>query len=260
MAHQEQIDFCRSVKQRFPHFFSNRLVIDIGSLDVNGNNQYLFEQSLYLGIDLMPGKNVDLVSQAHELNLPTSSADVIISTECLEHDQYYALTLKNIIRMLKPGGALILTCATTGRPEHGTRRTSPQDAPFIHFFEEWGDYYKNLDEADIRAVLDVDAIFADYEFSINPESQDLYFWGIKQGDLIARKDYSFQIETSIASVKQAVLNEQLSNVNTTLIEQQQELVALKHIIESMYSSTSWRFTKPLRFLSAVIRRSKKSST
>ena len=30
--------FCKSVKALHPSFFSNRLVLDIGSLDINGNN------------------------------------------------------------------------------------------------------------------------------------------------------------------------------------------------------------------------------
>ena len=84
MAHPEQIEFCLSVKKYLPRFFSNRFVLDIGSLDINGNNQYLFDDCLYLGVDLFPGKNVDLAVKGHELQLPDASADVIISTECFK--------------------------------------------------------------------------------------------------------------------------------------------------------------------------------
>ena len=194
MAHEQQVNFCKSVKQRFPDFFHGRFVLDIGSLDINGNNQYLFDDCLYLGIDLLPGKNVDLAITGHNLQLPDESIDVIISTECFEHDKFYSLTLKNIVRMLKPGGLLVFSCATTGRPEHGTRRTTPVDAPFIQQFGEWGDYYKNLKEIDIRRVLDIDTIFESHAFSIGMETCDLYFWGIKKGELIKRYDYSFQIQ------------------------------------------------------------------
>ncbi len=193
MAHPQQVEFCTSVKQKYPHFFNNRIVLDVGALDVNGNNQYLFEDCLYIGIDLLPGKNVDFTSKGHELNLPAENIDVILSTECFEHDKFYALTLKNIIRMLKPGGLFLFSCATTGRPEHGTRRTTPEDAPFTQEFDDWGDYYKNLDESDIRCVVDIDSIFESYSFSIGKETCDLYFWGIKKGVLSTRNDYSFQI-------------------------------------------------------------------
>ncbi len=253
MAHQQQMDFCQSVRQQFPHFFINRLVIDIGSLDVNGNNQGLFQNCLYLGIDLFPGKNVDLTTKAHELNLPNDSVDVIISTECLEHDQFYDLTLQNSIRMLKPGGAFIFTCATTGRPEHGTRRTTPEDAPFIQDCGEWGDYYKNLDEQDIRCVLPIDDIFETYAFSINTESHDLYFWGIKKGTLIDRHDYSFQmIDAPFAKIirEQA---QQISKLNEEMVRRGEWGLRLDAAlkdeqakIDAVIHSYSWRLTIPFR--------------
>ncbi|MGF6987080.1 hypothetical protein QFZ99_006621 [Paraburkholderia atlantica] len=183
MAHQNQIDFCESIKMRFPDFFSNAFVLDIGSLDLNGNNQFLFDHCRYLGLDLMPGDNVDIVGKGHELALPDGTFDTIISTECFEHDRFYEKTLANATRMLKPGGMFIFTCATTGRPEHGTARTTPHDAPFIQQMGDWADYYKNLTEEDVRDALDLDGIFSFYEFSVNHQTHDLYFAGIKKNEL-----------------------------------------------------------------------------
>lgn len=193
MAHPEQIKYCESVKKLLPKYFSEKLVVDVGSLDVNGNNSFLFKDCLYIGVDISEGKNVDIVSKGHELKLPDESIDVVISTECFEHDFFYRDTIRNIVRILKPGGLFLFTCATTGRPEHGTRRTSPEDAPFIHLqgFEEWADYYKNLEEKDIREVIDIEEYFRSYSFSVNSDSKDLYFWGVKQGELNERRDYSF---------------------------------------------------------------------
>ena len=228
MAHKQQVSYCESVKERFPQFFTNRLVLDIGSLDINGNNQYLFEDCLYLGIDLRVGRNVDFAARGHELTLPDASFDVIISTECLEHDMFFALTLKNILRMLKPGGLFLMSCAKPGRPEHGTRRTTPLDSPFTQELGDWGDYYKNLDEGDIRGVIDVDSTFGTYCFSGNEESHDLYFWGIKTGKLIDRKDYSFQItEPGVraeSTIEKVDLDELLAaaNVQNILIGELQE--------------------------------------
>lgn len=198
MAHQQQRDFCQSVKDRFSEFFNGKLVLDIGSLDINGSNQYLFENSGYIGVDLFAGRNVDITCKGHELGLPDESVDVVISTECFEHDSHYDKTIKNIYRMLKPGGLFLFSCATTGRPEHGTRRTTPDDAPFIQLLGDWADYYKNLEESDVRAVLDLDTSFSEYEFSTQHDTHDLYFWGIKNGDLISRYDYSFLVENGIA--------------------------------------------------------------
>ena len=197
MAHSQQIKFCNSVKKKFPEFFHGKWVLDIGSLDINGNNQFLFTECGYIGIDLLPGKNVDIASKAHELLLPDACFDVIISTECFEHDPFYTQTITNIVRMLKPGGLFLFTCATTGRPEHGTRRTTPQDAPLILAFGEWGDYYKNLTEDDIRDTLSVEKTFSQFEFSCQYTTCDLYFWGIKDGVFCNRTDYSFLIQDSM---------------------------------------------------------------
>lgn len=276
MAHPQQIDFCKSVKKMLPHFFSNRLVLDIGSLDINGNNQYLFDDCLYIGVDLLPGKNVDLTTRGHELNLPDESVDVVVSTECFEHDQFYFLTLKNIVRMLKPGGLFVFSCATTGRPEHGTRRTTPADAPFTQEFGAWSDYYKNLDERDIRCVLDVDEIFQKYAFSIGTETCDIYFWGVKKGHLIDRSDYSFQIlQSAIRSdlrEKNALLAELLATVaqrddqvkelHQRVAEREKHIAVLNQSVArweeawtlsrrefaGVLASTSWKLTQPLRQL------------
>jgi lipopolysaccharide biosynthesis protein/SAM-dependent methyltransferase len=287
MAHEQQRDFCKSVKERLPEFFNGRLVVDIGSLDINGSNQYLFENSGYIGVDLFEGRNVDIACKGHELAMPDESVDVVISTECFEHDSHYAKTIKNIYRMLKPGGLFLFSCATTGRPEHGTRRTTPEDAPFIQLLGNWADYYKNLEESDIRAVLDIDAAFEKYEFSSQHESHDLYFWGVKKGELAARNDYSFLVESGIAGKLRAELTRTvgeievvkaealslkdslrvaeakalgLSKENECLVNQieqlnakQAEVAHLTHLVSAMQGSRSWRYSAALRKVASLAR-------
>lgn len=180
MAHFEQQDFCKYVKRLHPEHFKNKYVLDTGSLDINGNNRDYFEDSFYIGVDVGPGKNVDLVSSIHELKFRNEFFDTIISTESLEHDPTYYLTLNNIYRMLKSGGLFLFTCASTGRPEHGTFRTDNGYAnPLMMDIPIWANYYKNLTEDDIRFCLDINNCFTSYEFStIHPG--DIYFWGIKR--------------------------------------------------------------------------------
>ena len=96
--------------------------MDIGSLDINGNTRFLFEDFEYTGVDIGEGPNVDVVSKGHEFK--SERFDIVISTECFEHDMYYKETLKNCVKLCKAGGMFIFTCASTGRAEHGTARTS----------------------------------------------------------------------------------------------------------------------------------------
>lgn len=180
MAHIKQIEFCTKVKLLFPNFFDNKSVLDVGSLDINGSNRYLFNNCSYYGIDVGAGANVDFVSKAHEFIVPDETYDTIISTECFEHDMYYNLSIKAIIKMLKSNGLFLFTCATDGRPEHGTTRTSPADAPLLANYGDWSDYYKNLIEQDIRDVIDIESIFKEFSFEVNKKSHDLYFWGIRK--------------------------------------------------------------------------------
>jgi hypothetical protein len=182
MAHLKQQEFCTSVKGLFPEYFKGVDVCDIGSLDINGNNHYLFEDYSYIGVDVGRGKNVNIVSKGHEFKpIDGKQFDLVISTECFEHDQFWRLTIQNIVlNLLKSGGMFLFSCATTGRPEHGTRRTTPNDSPFTILDESWSDYYLNLTAEDISSAINLSEHFSFYRFSNNEESKDLYFWGIKK--------------------------------------------------------------------------------
>ena len=187
MAHKEQREFCQLVKDRYPDFFKNKKVLDIGSLDINGSNRFLFEDCNYLGIDVGEGKNVDLISIGHQFDGPKEYFDVIISTEVFEHDMFYEMTVKNVMRMLKPGGLFLFTCGAPGRPEHGTRRCGEFCAPLLlEVSEKWADYYKNLTPEDFKAIPSFEETFPNAYFEIRDTNieipSDLYFYGIKGGD------------------------------------------------------------------------------
>ena len=117
-----------------------------------------------MGVDLGKGDNVDVICPGH-LYDSGFLFDVVTSAECFEHDMFYSRTLQNMVKLLRPGGLLVFTCASTGRPEHGTLRSNPTDAPFLEGVDEkWANYYKNLTEEDVREVLDVEKLFSEFKF------------------------------------------------------------------------------------------------
>ena len=178
MAHDEQIFFCIYVKLKHPQYFENCKVFDGGSLNINGCNKHLFNKSSYIGCDVAEGDNVDVVSLIHEYQGEDEEFDTIISTECLEHDQHYKKSVLNMIRMLKSNGLFVMTCATTGRAEHGTIKSDGGRAnPLIPT-----NYYKNLTELDVRDIFNqpFEEVFSEFEFKVNTNSHDLQFWGIKK--------------------------------------------------------------------------------
>jgi len=179
--------FLDYVSRTFGIFYHGR-ILDVGSGDINGNNRIYSEPPVsprgteYVGCDVYPGKNVTVVSPCHLLPYPSESFDVIISSECFEHDPFYRESFGKIQEMLKPGGLFVFTCASTGRPEHGTRRTSSAaDNLAVNMsVAEWPDYYQNLSESDIGPLLA--STCWDYtRFYVNPWSCDLYFVGVRTG-------------------------------------------------------------------------------
>lgn len=183
MAHDEQQFFVEYVRDKFPELFRNTKVVEIGSLNINGSVRRFFTDCKYLGVDLGPGKDVNLVCKGHELKFPDGSFDVAISCECLEHDKYWELTFKKMCYLAKE--LVVLTCASYAREEHGTTDCHPGCSPFTN------DYYRNLGEKDFDKVF-LESQFEDYQFlSTLPEEMiqkgggkhkdiDLYFWGKKR--------------------------------------------------------------------------------
>lgn len=184
MAHREQQEFCMAVRKLFPEHFHMKRVLDVGSYDVNGNNRYLFPHCDYIGIDVGEGPNVDYISPGHEW-VSDYQYDTIISTECFEHDMHWKSTWQNICyNLLKPGGMFLMTCATIGRNEHGTRRSGAGDSPSTtNMSNDWSDYYLNLTEENIRSAINPDEVFSWYKFYSNDIAKDLYFWGIKRNSV-----------------------------------------------------------------------------
>ena len=157
--HPDARDFTVFVKKIVGDFFINKHVLDVGSGDINGNNRFLFENCEYNGNDVIEAPNVTIVSKTKDLPFQSNTFDTIVSTECFEHDPEYKESFLKIYDMLKPDGLFCFTCASTGRPEHGTRRTTPQDSyGTIGKLDDMSDYYKNLTELDLNEVLKLNSM------------------------------------------------------------------------------------------------------
>jgi SAM-dependent methyltransferase len=187
MAHKQQLKFIEIVNKYFLN--KNRKsdakfkILEIGSFDVNGSTRTFLQDSntQYIGVDLCEGKGVDIVSFGHTLDQPANSFDFVMSCECFEHDPHWIDTFKNMYRMTKPGSILAFTCATLGRLEHGTVRTSAEESPGTQFIGL--DYYKNLTKEDFQKSMDLTGFFDEHFFFYERTSRDLYFVGQKKGGL-----------------------------------------------------------------------------
>jgi SAM-dependent methyltransferase len=178
--HPEAVHFVNFVKEILISYFDSKTVLDVGGGDINGNNRSLFKNCNYNANDVIDAPNVTIVSKTKDLNFDNNYFDTIISTECFEHDPEYKESLKKIYELLKPCGLFVFTCAGYGRPEHGTRRTTPGDSyGTIGNLEDMTDYYLNLTIKDINNALNLDNNFIFWDSYYNSNSKDLYFFGIK---------------------------------------------------------------------------------
>jgi 2-polyprenyl-3-methyl-5-hydroxy-6-metoxy-1,4-benzoquinol methylase len=83
-------------------------VLDIGSYDVNGSYRKIFSDSKYeyTGLDMAAGPNVDIVPDSiyDWKEIGDNSYDLVVSGQTFEHIEYPWLTIKEIERVLYPGG------------------------------------------------------------------------------------------------------------------------------------------------------------
>ena len=180
MAHPEQAEFFSRVRTSYPAAFDRVNVLEVGSLDINGSVRELFKNCRYVGVDLQLGPGVDLACQGQLVEFPTGHFDTVISAECMEHNPFWRETIANMLRMTRAGGLVLLSCATTGRLEHGTTRTNPDASPFTSA-QNW-DYYRNLTAVDIERALNLSGWLADWGSWVNFITRDLYFVGLRHAD------------------------------------------------------------------------------
>jgi SAM-dependent methyltransferase len=180
MSHPEQLRFFYELGLANERIVDNSRVLEIGSYDVNGSLRSFFTRAgEYVGVDLVSGPGVDLVSYGHDVTGPDGSFDVALSAECFEHDPRWSDTLTNMIRLTRAGGLVAFSCASQGRVEHGTTRTNPRNSPGTQSRKL--DYYRNLEVRDFLARIDMEALFSLYKFWYIPSSCDLYFAGVRKG-------------------------------------------------------------------------------
>lgn len=109
----------RAVREQIP-FVPGR-VLEIGSQNVNGTVRgYFGDATEYIGIDMQAAPGVDIVMNASGAleTFGKHSFDTILCCEMLEHDLNFLSTVRQIHKMLKPGGMLIITTPTFGFPLH----------------------------------------------------------------------------------------------------------------------------------------------
>ncbi|HWH31204.1 MAG TPA: methyltransferase domain-containing protein [Egibacteraceae bacterium] len=136
--HGQVIDFVSSCPREFA------TVVEIGSRDINGTVRGLFTAESYTGIDLYEGPGVDVVGDCLDWS-PPEPVDAVVCCEVLEHAPDAEGIVRRAHEWLRPGGTLILTCATDPRSAHSGISEQPWKP---------GEFYRNVKPDDMRSWLD----------------------------------------------------------------------------------------------------------
>ncbi|WOO31846.1 methyltransferase domain-containing protein [Diaphorobacter limosus] len=109
------------------------IVVDIGSQDVNGSLREVCPPHLqYIGVDFADAKGVDVVLQdPYRLPFADDSVDVVVSSSCFEHSEFFWVLFLEILRVLKKPGLFYLNA-----PSNGTFHRYPVDC--WRFFPDSG--------------------------------------------------------------------------------------------------------------------------
>jgi len=112
-------------------------VLDVGSLALNSTLTYrtlMSENWQYIGLDIVGGPNVDVVTEnVYKYPFVNCYFDIIISGQCMEHVPQIWTWMDELYRLLKPGGSICIIAPSAGK-EHTNAdfwRIMPQGMSYI---------------------------------------------------------------------------------------------------------------------------------
>ncbi len=91
-------------------------LVEIGSLNVNGSLRDVCPDGVdYIGLDFSEGPGVDIViHDPYKLPFTDESVDIVVTSSCFEHSEFFWLVFLEAIRVLKPSGLLYLNAPSNG--------------------------------------------------------------------------------------------------------------------------------------------------
>jgi SAM-dependent methyltransferase len=107
-------------------------IVEIGALQIEGQEKYadlrpLFPGRAFIGCDMRLGPGVDRVENLHALTFGDASVGTLIMLDTLEHVQYPFDAMREVHRVLQPGGVVVMTsvmlCPIHGYPSDYWRFT-----------------------------------------------------------------------------------------------------------------------------------------
>lgn len=114
--HDTAMEFGAAFFETYAKDATGLTVIDVGAQDVTGSLRTVCpDGNRYIGVDFAHGKGVDVViTDPYALPFDDNYADVVVSSSCFEHAEFFWLVFNEALRILKPGGLLYLNVPSNG--------------------------------------------------------------------------------------------------------------------------------------------------
>jgi SAM-dependent methyltransferase len=112
-------DTAKTIGQAFFELYakSGDLILDIGSYDVNGTLKPLIpEGTIYTGMDQAAGPNVNVIMEdPYKIPTTVDYFDIVVSSSCFEHAEFFWLLFVEMVRVVKPGGLIYVNAPSDGK-------------------------------------------------------------------------------------------------------------------------------------------------
>ena len=236
--------------------FASRYFVGRG-LDVGGGSDPL---SLYTGLFPQITEVMDWDWEQGDAQylatLPDNSFDFVHSSHCLEHLVDPAIGLANWLRVLKPGGYMVITIPDEDLYEQGvfpSRYNGDHKSTFTIWKERsWSDKSVNLVDLirGLGAAVEVhkmELLDSSYRYDLPEQDQTMTAVGECAIELVLRKRPAVEIEAGGRLPGQTFTPSQQQR-DEKLEEMTRQIEELTRQRDELTRSTSWKITAPLRWL------------
>lgn len=273
-------------------------IVEIGSQDVNGSLRSVAPESAeYVGLDFVEGDGVDIIiSDPYKLPVQDKYADIVVTSSCFEHSEFFWLVYLEALRILKPNGLLYINVPSNGYyhkwpvdcwrfyPDAGYalekwgRRNSydvsllesfvgERSSEAVGFVGMWNDFVsvfiKSIDLDSFphkKIVNNIEAFYNGFDSAginiINEEFSSPDFLLIEEcnnkiqalnDEIFRRGEWGTSLDAEVSKLQLII-----SKLQGELDQSNQWALSLNERLNNLYSSTSWRFTKPFRLLKGFL--------
>lgn len=112
-------DWLEALRVQYDKEIDGASILEIASMDWNGSARSHFTKAArYVGVDLLAGPQVDIVSPAAETSFLPCEFDILICLSLFEHDPDWKNSLGHNLQWVREGGLVILCWGAEGNLPH----------------------------------------------------------------------------------------------------------------------------------------------